>query len=148
LVVSRVLCKRFSAAIDESAFAAPVAVIAEIPCWAYGGYTRGRQPSCGGAGGIAACQRFLLARSVLPAWGAPSRPGFPLGETGKGFKFLAAAGHFCPVGADQMARNSFLVAHRSNIRFSGSGRPGSARPTASGSGSTPASSAEWYPTWR
>ena len=41
-----------------------------------------------------ACQRFLLARSVLPAWGEPARPGFPPeGETGKGaFEFLAAAG--------------------------------------------------------
>jgi hypothetical protein len=30
----------------------------------------------GGAGSIDACQRFLLARGVLPAWGEPARPGF------------------------------------------------------------------------
>ena len=31
------------------------------------------------------CQRLLLARGVLPAWGAPARPGLPPeGETGKG----------------------------------------------------------------
>ena len=41
-------------------------------------------PLVGGAGSIDACQRFLLARSVLPAWGEPARPGLPLGETGKG----------------------------------------------------------------
>ena len=28
----------------------------------------------GGAGSIDACQRRLLARSVLPAWGEPARP--------------------------------------------------------------------------
>ena len=39
----------------------------------------------GGSRGIDACQRFLLAHSVLPAWGEPARPGFPPeGETGKG----------------------------------------------------------------
>jgi len=40
------------------------------------------------------CQRFLLACSVLPAWGEPSRPGLPPeGETEKGeINFLAAAG--------------------------------------------------------
>jgi hypothetical protein len=48
----------------------------------------------GGAGRIAACQRLLLACSVLPAWGEPSRPGLaPEGETEKGeINFLAAAG--------------------------------------------------------
>jgi hypothetical protein len=45
----------------------------------------GGSPLVGGAGSIDACQRFWLARSVLPAWGEPSRPGFPPeGETGKG----------------------------------------------------------------
>lgn len=33
--------------------------------------------------------------ACLPAWGEPTRPGLPLGETGKGGKFLAAAGYFC-----------------------------------------------------
>jgi len=39
---------------------------------------------------------FCWPRSVLSAWGEPSRPGFPPeGETGKGAsKFLAAAGSF------------------------------------------------------
>ena len=42
-------------------------------------------PLVGGAGSIDACQRFVLARSVLPAWGEPARPGLPPeGETGKG----------------------------------------------------------------
>jgi len=50
------------------------------------GCTRGRQPSCGGSRSHDACQRFWLARSVLPAWGEPARPGFPLGENGKGGK--------------------------------------------------------------
>ncbi len=52
-------------------------------------------PLVGGAGSSDACQRFLLARSVLPAWGEPARPGLPPeGETGKGeIKiFHAAAG--------------------------------------------------------
>jgi hypothetical protein len=39
----------------------------------------------GGAGSIDACQRFVLASSVLPAWGEPARPSLPPeGETGKG----------------------------------------------------------------
>ena len=39
----------------------------------------------GGAGSIDTCQPLLLARSVLPAWGEPARPGLPPeGETGKG----------------------------------------------------------------
>lgn len=46
-----------------------------------------------GAGSIDACQRFWLAGIVLPAWGEPSRPGFPRRGNGKGaFHFLAAAG--------------------------------------------------------
>jgi hypothetical protein len=37
--------------------------------------------------------RSLPASSVLPAWGEPSRvPAVPYGKTGKGLKFLAAAG--------------------------------------------------------
>jgi hypothetical protein len=44
----------------------------------------GGSPLVGGAGGIDACQRFWLARIVLPAWGEPARPGFPLGGNGKG----------------------------------------------------------------
>lgn len=57
----------------------------------------GDSPLVGGAGRIDACQRFWLARSVLPAWGEPARPGLPPeGETGKGgIQFLAAAGQFC-----------------------------------------------------
>src|SRR5258708_38498334 len=41
-------------------------------------------PLVGGAGGIDACQRFLLARSVLRRGGNLPRPGLPLGENGKG----------------------------------------------------------------
>lgn len=54
------------------------------------GYARGIHKGAaatlvGGADGIGACQRFLLARSVLAAWGEPARPGLPPeGETGKG----------------------------------------------------------------
>ena len=50
----------------------------------------------GGAGSIDACQRRLLARSVLPAWGEPARPGLPPeGETGKGeFKLPCCRRHF------------------------------------------------------
>ena len=45
----------------------------------------GGSPLVGGAGSIDACQRFVLASSVLPAWGEPARPGLPPeGETGKG----------------------------------------------------------------
>src|SRR5205085_9502727 len=47
----------------------------------------GGSPLVGGAGGSDACQRFLLAGSVLPAWGEPSPPRLaPWGETGKGDK--------------------------------------------------------------
>ena len=66
----------------------------------------GGSPSCGGSRQQDACQRFVLARSVLAAWGEPARPGFPPeGETGKGaFRFLAAgyshhaACLWCPSG--------------------------------------------------
>ena len=45
----------------------------------------GGSPLVGGAGGIDACQRFLLARSVLPAWGEPSPPRLaPLGKRERG----------------------------------------------------------------
>jgi len=45
----------------------------------------GGSPLVGGAGSIDTCQPLLLARSVLPAWGEPARPGLPPeGETGKG----------------------------------------------------------------
>jgi hypothetical protein len=45
----------------------------------------GLGPSCGGSRQQRKCQRFLLARGVLPAWGEPARPGLPPeGETGKG----------------------------------------------------------------
>jgi len=45
----------------------------------------GGSPLVGGAGSIDTCQLLLLARSVLPAWGEPARPGLPPeGETGKG----------------------------------------------------------------
>jgi hypothetical protein len=45
----------------------------------------GGSPLVGGAGCIDACQRFLLACSVLPAWGERAPPRLsPLGETGKG----------------------------------------------------------------
>src|SRR5579863_9197958 len=37
----------------------------------FGGFTRGRSPLVGGA-------------AFFAAWGEPSRPGLPLGETGKG----------------------------------------------------------------
>ena len=48
-----------------------------------GGYTRGRQPSCGGSRQhrcMLAC--FLLAGSVLPAWGEPAPPRLALGGNG------------------------------------------------------------------
>src|SRR5579863_690345 len=50
------------------------------------GYTRGRQaPLVGGAAASMRASSFLLARSVLPAWGEPARPGLPPeGETGRG----------------------------------------------------------------
>jgi hypothetical protein len=45
----------------------------------------GGSPLVGGAGCIDACRRFLLACSVLPAWGERAPPRLsPLGETGKG----------------------------------------------------------------
>src|SRR5579864_8593412 len=48
-----------------------------------GGYTRGRQPSCGGSRQhrcMLAC--FLLAGSVLPAWGERAPPRLALGGNG------------------------------------------------------------------
>jgi hypothetical protein len=47
----------------------------------FGGSRKGACPLAGGA-------------AVFAAWGEPARPGFPFGETGKGYKFLflAAAG--------------------------------------------------------
>src|ERR1700730_6699600 len=44
----------------------------------------GGSPLVGGAGSIDACQRFLLASSVLPAWGEPSPPRLAPGGNGKG----------------------------------------------------------------
>ena len=53
-------------------------------------------PLVGGAGSIAACQRFLLAGGVLPAWGDTLPPRLaPWGKREKGIKFLADAGYFC-----------------------------------------------------
>ena len=73
-----------------------------------GGYTRGRQPSCGGSRQhrcMLAC--FLLAGSVLPAWGEPAPPRLALGgNRERGIEFLAAAGHFCH--ADAVARRATL----------------------------------------
>ena len=62
----------------------------------------------GGAGSIDARQRFLLARSVLPAWGEPAPPGLPPeGETGKGRSnsLLPQAISAASIGSDLMARN-------------------------------------------
>src|SRR5258708_4249287 len=45
----------------------------------------GGSPLVGGAGSIGACQRVLLARGVLPAWGDPARPGLsPEGKRERG----------------------------------------------------------------
>lgn len=44
----------------------------------------GGSPLVGGAGRTDACQPLLLARSVLRRGGNLTRPGLPLGETGKG----------------------------------------------------------------
>src|SRR4051794_30155884 len=82
-----------------------------------GGYTRGAAtPLVGGAGGIDASQRFLLARSVLPAWGEPALPGFPPeGETGKGeTKFLAAAGELLHAARSPFATGSTGLPSASN----------------------------------
>src|SRR6266568_6514313 len=44
----------------------------------------GGSPLVGGAGSIDACQRLLLASSVLPAWGEPSPPRLAPRGNGKG----------------------------------------------------------------
>ncbi len=80
----------------------------------------------GGAGSIATCQRFLLARSVLRRGGNPPAPAFPPeGETGKGaFHFTAAAGclfahcfhPFYPFVIQREAPCVFPEFHQSPIR--------------------------------
>jgi len=53
----------------------------------------GGSPLVGGAGSIDACQRFLLACGVHPAWGDTLPPRLaPWGKRERGIKFLAAAG--------------------------------------------------------
>jgi hypothetical protein len=67
--------------------------VAAFPCFfglqglrhrARRGCTRGRQPSCGGAGGIDACQALFVGAQRVPAWGEPTPPRLALGGNGKG----------------------------------------------------------------
>ncbi len=79
-------------------------------------------PLVGGAGSIAACQRFLLALGVLPAWGEPARPGLPPeGETGKGaIKFLAPqAIRFTPPALPLKHRATVSQPHRTAPTYAG-----------------------------
>ena len=90
-VVSSFLCKRFSN-VDRffgrlsSAKHSVCSGRSKFLATALAGDPQGGgSPACGGSRRHRCVpSAFWLARIVLPAWGEPTRPGLPLGETGKG----------------------------------------------------------------
>jgi len=59
-----------------------------------GGYTRGREPSCGGSRSIDDCQRCLLAGSVRGVGGTRPPRLSPEGKRERGDQIPCAAGYF------------------------------------------------------
>jgi hypothetical protein len=120
------------------------------PWWRSRGYTRGRQPSCGGSRQHRCVPALFAGGQRAPGVGGhPPAPAFPSGETGKGVQIPCCRRPILPTHSG-LARCLGICPHvpHYSLRLNGSERPGSARPTAFGSGSAPVSSAGSCPTWR